>query len=326
MNSPQISVIVPVYNAEKYLRRCIDSILAQTFTDFELLLIDDGSKDQSGKICDEYADNDCRIKVFHKENGGVSSARNVGLDNINGKWLAFIDSDDIIEQDYLYNLIAKSDEVDFVICGYKQIGRQNKIVIYHEAVYNMNSRKEMSFFDKSELEAQSLFYCPWRKLYKSGIIKTHNIRFETNLFLGEDTCFIISYINYVNKIKTIRSTSYTYELPYNPNKYSMNFDEFKSHIETFESYLSTLERCKDLKFNKIRAMMYGVYLNKYISYLMNLDASLFKDGIIKFRQSVFYEKVQNTLLRHWNIKKKFAYSLIYTFPVMGYYLKKHIHS
>lgn len=326
MNSPQISVIVPVYNAEKYLRRCIESILTQTFTDFELLLIDDGSKDNSLHICEEFAKNDSRIRVFHKKNGGVSSARNVGLDNINGKWLAFIDSDDIIEQDYLYNLIIKSDEVDFVICGYKQIGKQNKIVIYHEAIYDMNSKKEMSFFDKSELEAQSLFYCPWRKLYKSDIIKKHNIKFETNIFLGEDTCFIISYINYVNKIRTIKSTSYTYELPYNPNKYSMNFDEFESHIETFDSYLSTLERYKDLKFNKIRAMMYGVYLSKYISYLMTLDAALFKDGIIKFRQSVYFGEIQSTLFKHWNIKKKIAYYLIYTFPVIGYQLKKYIHS
>ena len=89
-----ISVIVPVYNAEKYLHRCVDSILTQTFDNFELLLINDGSNDNSGVICDEYALKDSRVRVFHKENGGVSSARNLGLDNSKGEWIAFCDADD----------------------------------------------------------------------------------------------------------------------------------------------------------------------------------------------------------------------------------------
>ena len=99
--NPKISVIVPVYNVEKYLCSCIDSILAQTFTDFELLLIDDGSRDKSGEICDEYANKDCRVKVFHKENGGVSSARNLGIDESKGEYLFFVDSDDIISSFYI---------------------------------------------------------------------------------------------------------------------------------------------------------------------------------------------------------------------------------
>ena len=99
-NNPKISIIVPVYNVEQYLRRCIDSILNQSFADFELLLIDDGSKDKSGAICDEYAAKDSRIRVFHKENGGVSSARNIGLENARGEWLSFIDGDDVITEGY----------------------------------------------------------------------------------------------------------------------------------------------------------------------------------------------------------------------------------
>ena len=103
--TPKISVIVPVYNAEKYLHRCIDSILSQTFTDFELLLINDGSKDSSGAICDEYAAKDNRVRVFHKENGGASSARNLGLDNAKGEWIAFVDSDDLLEVNMLNHLL-----------------------------------------------------------------------------------------------------------------------------------------------------------------------------------------------------------------------------
>ena len=117
--NPKISVIVPVYNAEKYLPRCIDSVLTQIFTDFELLLIDDGSIDESGKICNEYADNDKRIRVFHKENGGVSSARNVGLDKAIGEWITFLDSDDSLFADFFSSFAGLLDSnVDFVTSSF----------------------------------------------------------------------------------------------------------------------------------------------------------------------------------------------------------------
>lgn len=121
MSSSKISIIVPVYNVDKYLHKCIDSILAQTFTDFELLLIDDGSKDKSGAICDGYAAKDSRVRVFHKENGGVSSARNLGLDNAEGEWVTFVDSDDWIAAEMYHNMLdkAKDEDADLVYCDIK---------------------------------------------------------------------------------------------------------------------------------------------------------------------------------------------------------------
>lgn len=113
-----VSVIVPVYNVERYLPRCIDSILSQSFSDFELILVDDGSPDQCGAICDEYAVNDERIRVIHQENGKISAARNAGLDAAQGEWIAFIDSDDWIHRDYLKILMSEtSEDTDMVICG-----------------------------------------------------------------------------------------------------------------------------------------------------------------------------------------------------------------
>ena len=109
-NKLTISVIVPVYNTELYLHRCIDSILSQTFTDFELLLINDGSTDRSGEICDEYAGKDKRVRVFHKENGGVSSARNIGLDEARGEWIAFVDSDDWVSPKLLEILHGEAEK------------------------------------------------------------------------------------------------------------------------------------------------------------------------------------------------------------------------
>lgn len=123
---PLISVIVPVYKVEEYLNRCVDSILSQTFTDFELILIDDGSPDNSGKICDEYAQNESRIHVIHKKNGGLSSARNAGIDwvfkNSNSQWLTFIDSDDWIHPLYLELLLsaATNNNTDIGICEYEE--------------------------------------------------------------------------------------------------------------------------------------------------------------------------------------------------------------
>lgn len=127
MNAPEISVIVPVYNVEKYLCRCVDSILNQTFRDFELILVDDGSPDNSGAICDEYAAKDSRVVVIHRENGGLSAARNVGIDwtfaNSNSEWLTFIDSDDWVHPEYLERLLnaAIESNVDVSVCGYTKI-------------------------------------------------------------------------------------------------------------------------------------------------------------------------------------------------------------
>lgn len=120
---PAFSIIVPVYNAESTLQRCVDSILAQTFEDFELILINDGSKDQSGDICDEYAAKDSRVKTVHKTNGGVSSARNAGLRIAQGEYIAFIDSDDYIDNDYLLGF--KHYDADLIISGAKLISINN---------------------------------------------------------------------------------------------------------------------------------------------------------------------------------------------------------
>lgn len=112
MRSPKISVIVPVYNVEKYLSLCIDSILSQTFTDFELLLVDDGCTDKSGEICDGYAKTDARIKVFHTENRGVSAARNLGIKEASADWICFVDSDDWVEKKFLSDLYGNGFSQD----------------------------------------------------------------------------------------------------------------------------------------------------------------------------------------------------------------------
>ena len=167
MENPKISIIVPDYNAEKYLQRCIESILAQTFRDFELLLIDDGSKDNSGYICDEYAKMDSRIKVIHKENGGLSDARNVGIQASSGSYIALVDSDDLIAQNFieeLYKCCIKSNAM-IAVCSYSKFSNEDEIII-------SNNQGNAQIISGRELvkqiyrgQAGKFGFVAWNKLY-----------------------------------------------------------------------------------------------------------------------------------------------------------------
>lgn len=181
--SPKISVIVPVYNVKKYLSRCIDSILAQTFTDFELLLIDDGSKDNSGKICDEYAKNDCRIRVFHKKNGGVSSARNVGIDNSVGEWIVFADADDYFTPTAFASFSKFLDlHYDFILFNaMKRKGRLTK------TMFNYTNCEKPKFF---KLKGHAV----WGHLFRKNLICSNKLYFNEKLAYSEDIVFLYKYL------------------------------------------------------------------------------------------------------------------------------------
>lgn len=191
---PQVSVIVPVYKAETYLRRCVDSILVQTFTDFELLLIDDGSPDRSGEICDEYAQKDNRVKVFHKENGGVSSARNYGIEHANCDWLCFVDSDDYISSTYLDDFGLRAEVADIYMQGYVNI-KDGKIVCTHNFV---NCTEHNLVGTLAYAENNNIINSPGVKLFNRCIVMEHNVRFDERVSYGEDHLFVMNYMQYIN--------------------------------------------------------------------------------------------------------------------------------
>ena len=201
-----ISIIVPIYNAEKHLHRCIDSILAQTFTDFELLLIDDGSTDSSGAICDEYAQKDSRIRVFHKVNGGVSSARNLGLDNAGGEWITFVDADDSIKPEYLRNLLGHTHTGADLIFSYAEFNYANgdkqkesypKQIITDENFHIAFTEHELNWHTS-----------PWSKLFKAELCSKQ--RFMLGMPIGEDLVFLYAYMQKCNKIFFSSDTDYCY--------------------------------------------------------------------------------------------------------------------
>ena len=180
--NPLISVIVPVYKVEPYLKRCIDSILNQSFSDFELILVDDGSPDHCGEICDRYAEKDKRVVVIHKENGRLAAARNTGMDVASGEWLAFVDSDDWVHKDYLKLLISGAlADTDVVVCDCFVTDKTNVIDAYlNESIFKSVTINEI--YKKQVARTRA-----WGKLYRKHTIGS--LRYIPGTEPAEDFCF-----------------------------------------------------------------------------------------------------------------------------------------
>ena len=203
---PKISVIVPVYKVEECVSKCIESVLAQTYTDFELILVDDGSPDRSGEICDEYAQKDKRIRVFHQKNGGVSSARNLGLKNAIGEWGCFIDSDDVIGKTYLADFKMNDEIADLYSQGYIIHDKTESRKIVLDIPLGTSKQNVLCL-----LEKHNILNSPCYKLYKRKLIIDNNILFDTSLPFGEDHIFTLQYLLYVNDVSYSPSASYIYQ-------------------------------------------------------------------------------------------------------------------
>lgn len=244
-----ISVIIPIYNAEAYLEECIDSILTQKYVDYEILLINDGSTDTSAEICDNYAKKDQRIKVFHKENSGVSSARNLGLQNAQGEWIAFIDSDDYISEHY-FQPIFEYENQDYII--------MNSFVIRDGSKSNFRSYESKSLNLDNFLNEYNLFRdfaTPWGKFFRKSIIDENNILFDEQLNRGEDVVFNLTYVLKCKTIGISNSSSYNYRITGN----SLSSKKSKvSHSVYLYDKIFVLLQCysEDMKF-----------ISKHISFL-----------------------------------------------------------
>lgn len=271
-----VSIIVPVYNTEKYLRRCIDSILAQTYTDFELLLINDGSKDNSGVICDGYAQKDKRVRVFHKENGGVSSARNLGIDNAVGEYICFIDADDWIAHDYIENLYAPLEmDADLVISFstliYNDGGRQKPA---NESSLLVKENFQSLFVDYN----LHIYTSPWGKLYKRSVVEKHSMRFCEEMYIGEDLLFLYSYMLNVEKIYLTSYSGYYYcfELSNTLTKRINSFESEYVGYKNISNVIGRIEKewfiesnvaCRNLGWVRgyyTRRVLNALYYNKVI--------------------------------------------------------------
>lgn len=232
-----ISVIVPVYNVEKYLHQCIDSLLQQTYPNTEIILVDDGSKDNSGKICDEYAERYNNVIVVHKENAGLGMARNTGLEYITGKYVAFVDSDDWLSKDFLEVLHNNfiSNNVDFCKSGFQQV-KNNGIIVSvtqykNELFEGDRAKKELlpRMVGSSPSQHDSIEMCVWGGLYNAEIIKSHGVRFPSErVLISEDLVFDIDYMQYANGACTVDAVCYNYRVNENSLTRSYRPDRYKA--------------------------------------------------------------------------------------------------
>jgi glycosyltransferase involved in cell wall biosynthesis len=308
-NNPLISIIVPVYNISKYLERCINSIIAQSYENLEIILVDDGSTDNSGEICDVYKAKDNRIKVIHKTNNGLSSARNTGLSVIKGEYVGFVDGDDFIDK-YMYEILVKAisdNEADIVQTGYHHNYENGNIADtreFKEATYNNSDDMFKAFF-----EEENIHVGVWIKLYKSEIFK--NVRF-LDIHASEDYAILPDILNECKKFVVIAGAFYNYvHNPKSITKDKVSLNIIKSRLvaplyvmqcvekinKNFISYAYRYACKSSIKgYNKIKETdkidrkTKKEYVNKLIDQYKNYFKLYRKEA--SFKQHSLYKKVK----------------------------------
>lgn len=265
MSAPKISIIVPVYNAEKTLPRCLDSILQQTYFNFELLLINDGSSDKSGLICNKYAKENEKIKVFHKENTGVSATRNLGIQIAKGDWLCFIDSDDAIETNYLQtfiDLLSKYDADCYITsCKIYSKGMFQTITLKEQIVAKENIYESIIY-----LRQTTLLGVPWNKLFKTSVIRKNQVYFDETISSYEDEIFVLQYLTHSKHICISAQQTYIY--------YKNNVNSLSKRYIEINSQFKITDTLYELGLNFSHEKKYIHHLDN--NYIKHLAESIYK--------------------------------------------------
>ena len=280
---PKVSIIVPIYNSETHLSRCIDSILAQTYSDFELILVNDGSIDNSGKICEEYAQKDSRIIVIHKENGGTSSARNIGMEKSLGEYITFVDSDDTIYPNYLCTF---SYNADLEVAGLETIG-SNLEIDYPDSYNKLEKPSDIYkwFTHNSHRKYLTSICC---KLFNRNIVISNALKFNCYVTYGEDTIFIYNYLSCCKNISLIQCVIYKYYVDSEQwaNKYSLVAIDCINHILMITLSLNRIEKNYNFSLpSKLKTKHYATYLHLFYTYLKSANKIERITELKKFRKN-----------------------------------------
>lgn len=317
---PLISVIVPVYNVEKYLRPCVDSILAQTYQNLEIILINDGSTDKSGQICDEYATKDKRVRVIHQANQGVSVARNAGLEGAKGQYIGFVDGDDWIDIETYQTAIGivTKEQVDFIKWGYYKVLNDKQTPVqsfYPRRIYRDLDRQYLiSDIIKNDSINNFVVNC----LFKKTTIENFSIRFLENLGQGEDLCFLVQYLLHADAAYLDTNLYYYYYRQIASSATKKYTPKYLDGIITLiQQFHLLFEKNKN---NQLYLEAFNYRINKLIFYLMLLLA----DGHVTIERKVH---ILNKLYLHVNLccQNAALYNSIplrYRLPVIMFHKKK----
>lgn len=305
-----ISIIVPIYNTEKYLKRCINSIIEQSYRNIEILLIDDGSTDNSFEICNELKRKDNRIKVFRKENEGVSATRNLGIKYSNGKYICFIDSDDWIEKKYIQILKDSIISYDLSACKYQLIDdKNNKKVCKIDKSFSLNVGETLDilFYNGNyKISYQGYIF---NKLFKKDIIEKYNIKFDENIYYNEDRLFVFQYIIHcTNNIFFSNYIGYNY---YQRVNSAMNQKKYTKKMYTeFIAFEKMITIASNSQYKHISELIKNEYvnhsLNMFIRYYKENGEiiKIYKDNVKKYLNSIIFSK-KITLKSKLSIVKKY---------------------
>ncbi len=287
---PKVSIIVPVYRCEPYISRCIESILSQTFTDFQLILVNDGSPDKSGEICDKYAEKDNRIKVIHQENQGASAARNRGIKEANGEYLMFCDSDDMVSPTWAERLLELADKDTLVMGAYcnniQALGTEKKLAAEAEKIYAVSDYK---FFNNCGIAGFL-----WNAVYRRDIVTENKISLREKSSEGDYNEDLIFALQYVSKIKNIIYTGYSdYLYDVRSDSMSHSFDKyyFAKYREKYQLWRDFINHNGGDK-EKLSDLSTRMLYHFLLSLQMAIDN---KEGYKKFKEIVTCREMEEMI-------------------------------
>lgn len=313
----KVSIIVPIYNAEKKIEKSINSLINQSYKNIEIILIDDGSTDESLEICEKLKNKDDRIKVYSKKNGGVSSARNYGISKSNGKYICFVDSDDTVENDFCEILVKKieKDNSDLSCCYYNVINNDNMDKITKNIYKNNSDNKYIMIFKNYKGFL-------WNKLYKKDIIDKYNLKLNEDISMCEDLLFNFQYLEKCNKVSYCNESAYNYFTNDNSLSKGLNMNWFDilyvyNYIYIYiNNYDSEIQDIIMLEF------LYAIFETKMRAKIMNIDErNIFMKYNIDFYN--IYKKYYKKLLysRNINIKEKIKLIIFCKLEWLARYIK-----
>jgi glycosyltransferase EpsH len=315
--SPKVSIIIPVYNTEKYLDKCLESVCGQTLKEIEIIVVNDGSTDESQSIIDKFARKDKRIKVVIKENGGLSSARNAGLEVAEGVYVGYVDSDDWIDEEMYEELyrIAVRDDSDIAVCGCRDVFTERTIETSHELREETLSVKEMGlekfFIDKRK----KLTIITCNKIYRTSIIKEYNIRYQPNKEIySEDLLFNLYYQLHCDKITSTSRSFYNYYIRQGSISHSQKPEliiQLIRLVEYFKNYAKAQGKLEEVK-NFLPLLMCEM-MNKALVDVYKWDNNSFRASreILDIaHSSAFYRELTRGILGgNYDIKEKIKVAL-----------------